>query len=61
MSHRIELKNNLVIVQLATSSGKTFRLIEESADPTKPGELLDESTSAEEILHAAERFQEGEN
>lgn len=57
MSHRIELKDNLVIVQLATRDGKTFRLIEENDDPTKPGELLVESHDAEEILHAAERFQ----
>ena len=54
MSHRIELKGNLVIVELATPQGMRFRLIDETE---LEGVLLDETTTAVEILHSAERFQ----
>lgn len=58
MSHRIELTNRMVIVQLATPDGTKFRLIQQNADPLEAGELLDETDNALEILHAAERFQQ---
>jgi hypothetical protein len=57
MSHRIELKGNLAIVQFATPSsptGKQFQLLDESGDTT---EIILNSFDLEAILHKAELVQ----
>lgn len=55
MSHRIELKKNLAIIQYASIEGKTFELLDES---TPDINILLKSTDLEEVMHQAEYEQD---